>query len=371
MSNKLNGRKFDITIDARMINHSGIGTYLKNMIPNLVGNYKIALLGNTQILQSFSWNDKVTIISTDYPIYSVSEQLNLPRHIPESRLFISPHYNIPLRNIAADKRLVVIHDVNHLVKINKISSIKKAYARYMISAAIKKSDRIITDSYFSQIEIIRLASTNGKEIKVIHCGINDDEIRSLANQVNHEELRQKYNLPQSYFLYVGGIKDHKNLISALKAFNLLIRKYSTQKLVVIGVKQDEFDNDQRIIDLKDGVIVPGYISDSELPAVYANALCLVFPSLYEGFGLPPLEAMSCGCPVIASNYSSIPEVCGDAALYFDPLNIDEILKTMQKIIEDENIVNQLRENGFKNLKRFTRQHFGQNFKYEIDNLIIH
>jgi len=353
-----------------MINHSGIGTYIKNMIPNLVGNYKVVLLGNAKILQSFSWNDQVTIINANYAIYSVSEQVNLPRHIPDSWLFISPHYNIPLRNIPADKRLVIIHDVNHLVKINKISFVKESYARYMINAAIKKSDRVITDSYFSQKEIIRHISKNRKEIKVIHCSINSDEIKSLANQINHEEFKQKYNLPQSYFLYVGSIKAHKNLISALKAFNILIKKYPTQKLVVIGVKQDEFFNHPVINELKDGVIVPGYISDYELPAVYTNALCLVFPSLYEGFGLPPLEAMSCGCPVIASNFSSIPEVCSDAALYFDPLNIEEIFKTMQQIIEDENIVIQLRENGFENLKRFTWQRFGQNLKQEIDNLII-
>ena len=353
-----------------MINHSGIGTYLKNMIPNLVGNYKVALLGNAQILQSFSWTDQVTIFNADYPIYSLSEQLNLTRHVPESRLFISPHYNIPLRNIAADKRLVIIHDVNHLVNINKISSVKKLYARFMINAAIKKSDRIITDSYFSQKEIAKHISTNGKVIKVIHCCINGDEIRVLANRINHEEFRQKYNLPQSYFLYVGSIKRHKNLIFALKAFSLLIKKYPTQKLVVVGVKQDEFINNKEVNDLRASVIVPGYISDDELPAVYANALCLVFPSLYEGFGLPPLEAMSCGCPVIASSFSSIPEVCSDAALYFDPLNIDEIVKRMQQIIQDENIVVQLRENGFKNLKRFTWQKFGQNLKDEIDNLII-
>jgi glycosyltransferase involved in cell wall biosynthesis len=353
-----------------MINHSGIGTYIKNMIPNLADKYNLALLGNSNILKSFSWSNQVTIISADYPIYSLSEQINLPRHIPDSSLFFSPHYNIPLRNIPAARRLVIIHDVNHLVKINKISFIKESYAKYMINTAIKKSDTVITDSYFSQKEIIRHISQNGKKIKVIYCGINSDEIKFIANQINHEEFRLKYNLPQSYFLYVGSIKAHKNLISALKAFKILIKKYPTQKLVVIGVKQDEFFNHPVINDLREGVIVPGYISDYELPAVYTNALCLVFPSLYEGFGLPPLEAMSCGCPVIASNLSSIPEVCGDAALYFDPLNIEEIFKTMQKIIEDENIVFQLRENGFENLNRFTWQIFSQNIKQEIDKLII-
>lgn len=361
--------KFDITIDARMINHSGIGTYIKNMIPNLIGNYNLALLGDKKILESFPWSNQIKIIQADFPIYSISEQINLPGLIPESTVFISPHYNIPLRKVSAKKRLVVIHDVNHLAGLNNISFIKKIYAKYMIEAAVRKSDKIITDSYFSQKEILKHVRTNGKQIEVIYCSINNEEIRRLANKVNFEEFRQKHNLPTSYFLYVGSIKGHKNLLSALKAFKLLIKKYPDYKMVVIGVKPDEFLKNNKTSELREGIIVPGFIPDSELPAIYSNALCLIFPSLYEGFGLPPLEAMSCGCPVIASNLSSIPEVCGDAALYFDPHKIDEIVKTMEQVIEDKKTVHQLIEKGFINLRRFTWQIFGQNIKKELDRLI--
>lgn len=361
--------KFDITIDARMINHSGIGTYIKNMIPNLIDIYNLALLGNSNILKSFPWSNQVTIISADYPIYSISEQINLPKQVPESRVFLSPHYNIPLKNIPAEKRVVIVHDVNHLADINKISILKKFYAKYMITAAIRKSDKVFTDSNFSKKEITKYVSTNEKEIKVLYCSIDGENIRNPLSKINQKEFREKYNLPQNYFLYVGSIKAHKNLISALKAFSLFRKKYPAINLVVIGLRMDEFFADQTIADLRDGVIVPGYIPDNELPAFYAKALCLVFPSLYEGFGLPPLEAMSCGCPVIASRSSSIPEVCGEAALYFDPLNIDEIVMTMRQIIEDPDIVIRLREKGFTNLNRFTWQKFGENIRYEIDSLI--
>lgn len=362
--------KFDITIDARMVNHSGIGTYIKNMIPNLIGNYNLALLGNKKNLGSFPWSNQINIIDADFPIYSISEQINLPKIIPETSVFISPHYNIPLRKILAKKRMVVIHDVNHLTGLNKISVVKKLYAKFMIDSAVRKSDKVITDSYFSQKEITSYVSTSTKEIKVIHCGINSEEIKSLANKLNFEAVSQKYNLPTRYFLYVGSIKGHKNLISALKAFNLLIKKYPTEKMVVIGVRPDEFFNTQVTNGLRDGIIVPGYIPDCELPIVYTNALCLVFPSLYEGFGLPPLEAMSCGCPVVASNLSSIPEVCGDAALYFDPYKIDEIFQMMELMIMNKIIVRQLVEKGFNNLKKFTWQTFGHNLIKEIDSLII-
>ena len=365
----MNERKFDITIDARMINHSGIGTYIKNMIPNLIGSYNLALLGNIEILESFPWSKQIKIIDSNYPIYSISEQINLPRQIQESRLFISPHYNIPLLKIPADKRVVIIHDINHLVNINKISAIKKIYARYMISAAVKKSDRVITDSFFSRNEIIKHVLTEGKEIKTLYCGINNEVLENYIKPPYKENIKLKYNLPENYILYVGSIKRHKNLISVLRAFRLLLQDYSNKKLVVIGVKPDEFFNNREFDNLKNGVILPGYITENELPAIYANALCLVFPSLYEGFGLPPLEAMSCGCPVIASNVTSIPEVCDDAALYFDPLNIEEIVSTMKQIIEDNKTVSQLKEKGFNNLKRFTWQIFAQNLKNEFDKLI--
>ena len=240
----------------------------------------------------------------------------------------------------------------------------------MISAAVKKSDKVITDSFFSRNEIIKHIPTEEKEIKTLYCGINDEALRNYIDPVHKENIKLKYNLPEKYFLYVGSAKHHKNLISVLRAFRLLLQDYSNQKLIVIGVKPDEFFNNKEFVSLKEGVILPGYIPDTELPAIYANALCLVFPSLYEGFGIPPLEAMSCGCPVIASNVTSIPEVCNDAALYFDPLNIEEIASTMKKIIEDERTVSQLKEKGFNNLKRFTWQIFAENLKNEFDDLIF-
>jgi len=362
--------KFDITIDARMINHSGIGTYIKNMIPNLVDYYNLALLGNENILKSFSWSNQVKIFKADYPIYSISEQINLPKQIPESRIFLSPHYNIPLLNIPADKRVVIIHDVNHLVGINKISILKKFYAKYMINTAVKKSDKVLTDSLFSKNEIIKNVNVGDKKIKVLYCGINSIDLNDQPSPAYTDAVIVKYNLPKKYFLYVGSSKPHKNLISALQAFNIFVKEHPEFKLVVLGIKKDGYITNIAFDNLKEGVIVPGYIPDDELPAIYSQAFGMIFPSLYEGFGLPPLEAMSYGCPVIASNASSIPEVCGDAALYFNPLDINGIIEAMKKIIEDKTIVSQLKENGYENLKRFSWKIFSQNLKHEFDELLV-
>jgi len=362
--------KFDITIDARMINHSGIGTYIKNLIPNLADHYKLAVLGNKNILATFIWAKKVKIVDANYPIYSISEQINLPKDIPYCRIFISPHYNIPIARILADKRMVVVHDVNHLVDFNKISFFKKIYARYMISAAVKKSDKVLTDSNFSKSEISKYIIANSKEIKIVHCSIDGEQIVASLNIYFLALIKNKYRLPQNYFLYVGSIKRHKNLLSVLKAFKILKDKHSNFQLVLIGLKYNEFLSESDFEGLRENVFVPGFIPDEDVPGFYANALSLVFSSYYEGFGLPPLEAMSCGCPVLSSNASSLPEVCGDAALYFNPYKVDEIVTAMQKIIEDKNIAIDMIVKGNENIKRFSRSIFNENIKKEIDELIF-
>lgn len=362
--------KFDIAIDARMINHSGIGTYIKNMLPNLADNYMVAVLGNKNILQSFPWSQKVKIIEANYPIYSISEQINLPKDIPPCKIFISPHYNIPIPRILADKRMVVVHDVNHLLDFNKISLIKKIYAKIMLSAAVRKSDKVLTVSNFSKTEINKYIKTKNKEIKIVYCGIDGEQIAASLNSEILNLIKNKYRLPNKYFLYVGSIKRHKNLLSALKAFKLFNKKYSDFHLVIIGLKYSEFLSEPEFEGLRENVLVPGFIPDEDLPGIYANALALVFPSYYEGFGLPPLEAMSCGCPVVSSNASSLPEVCGDAALYFNPNNVNDIVVAMQKIVENENIVKDLINKGKNNIKRFSRSIFNANIKKEIDELIL-
>lgn len=365
----VNKGKIDITIDARMINHSGIGTYLKNLIPNLVNFYKVSLIGNKNILSSFSWSTNSNIIDADYPIYSIAEQLKLPKDIPESKIFISPHYNIPIRKILADTRIVVIHDVNHLLGFNKISLIKKLYAKFMLSSAVKLSDKVITDSEFSKKEINDHISTGDKEINVVYCGIDYVQINNMANKFNVELIKNKYHLPVKYFLYAGSIKKHKNLITVLKAFKSFSQTHPGISLALIGLKYSEFKSELEFEGLRENVFVTGFITDKDLPGIYANAVCLIFPSYYEGFGLPPLEAMSSGCPVISSNASSLPEVCGDATLQFDPTNVANLVEQMNIIVNNNDETNNLRQKGFENVKRFSSDNFGKNFRTQIDELL--
>ena len=365
--------KFDITLDARMINHSGIGTNIKNMIPNLVENYKLTLLGKSEILNSFPWSRETKIVEMRSSIYSIKEQIELPLKIPGCDLFVSPHYNIPLFKIKARKRVAIINDVNHLVFADKLSLPKVIYAKYMINAAIRKSDKVITISEFSKKEIIKYADVKGKDIKIIYCGLNIEELKTKMNKQSFDQVKAIYKLPEDYFLYVGSIKPHKNLKTALKAFNIWLKKSPCdKKLVIIGVKPDEINKDSELSKLfdKNRIIVPGFVKDFDLTLIYNNAECLIFPSIYEGFGLPPLEAMIYGCPVIASNSASIPEVCGDAALYFEPLKYEELAEKMTMLTTHKSLRTELIEKGYRNSFRYGWERFAQNLKHEFDDAII-
>ena len=355
-----------------MINHSGIGTNIKNMIPNLIDNYNLTLLGNSEILDSFSWSKQTRIIDAKSPIYSIKEQIELPTKIPKCDLFVSPHYNIPLLKIKASKRATIINDVNHLVFTHQLSLPKVIYAKYMINSAIRKSDKVITLSEFSKNEILRYTNVGGKEIRIIYCGLDNEKLRYKLHEKSFEEIRMTYKLPGNYFLYVGSIKPHKNLKTAIKAFDIWSKKnVSSIKLVLIGVKMNEIEKDMEISQLfnQNKTIVPGFVEDSDLPLIYKNAECLIFPSIYEGFGLPPLEAMIYGCPVIASNSASIPEVCGEAALYFDPLKVEDLVEKMIILTGDKNLRNELIDKGYKNILRFGWEKFAENLKREFDDTI--
>src|SRR3990167_9866564 len=172
-----------------MINHSGIGTNIKNMIPSLVEHYKLTLLGNAEILNSFPWSNETSIIDMKSPIYSLKEQLELLTKIPKCDLFVSPHYNIPILKIKASKKAVIINDVNHLVFADQLSLPKVIYAKYMINTAIRKSDKVITISEFSKNEIIKYADVQGKEIKIIYCGLDSEKLKSNLHEQSIDQVK--------------------------------------------------------------------------------------------------------------------------------------------------------------------------------------
>jgi len=215
-----------LTIDARMLNSSGIGRYIKELIPYLKDEFKLILIVSSKDADSID-SDIDTII-LDAPIYSISEQLQLPLKIPKCDIFFSPHYNIPLLPIRAKQRVATIHDVYHLAFADTLSIPQRLYSKFLIDRALKLSDTIITSSHFSKNEIIKYTNTT-RDIEVVYSGVNRDIFRVILDDNALLSVRAKYKLPEEFILFVGNLKPHKNLSRVLLA--LKDRDYN---LVIVG-----------------------------------------------------------------------------------------------------------------------------------------
>ena len=346
-----------LCIDARMVSCSGIGTVLKNLIPPLSSApFSTSLIAHPNARKEEKWIVDHAWVECDAPIYSIKEQVAIPKLIPECDIFWSPHYNVPLWPIRAKKRIVTIHDAYHLAFKDSLGWKKKLYAQAMFRQAACRSDAIITDSKFSQDELSRLLSISKDRIQVIYPAVDFERFSQKIPQEDKESLRKKYSLPSSFFLFVGNLKPHKNLRLILDAYE---RVEIDIPIVVLGKKSGLLQLDpalQRIENnpkLQHRVFPVGQVLDDEIPAFYQMAIALVFPSLYEGFGLPPLEAMAASCPTIVSSRASIPEVCGDAASFIDPGNPEELGHAMIQTARDEALRDSLVEKGRIQAQKFS------------------
>ena len=317
-----------LVVDCRMINKSGIGTYLKNILPGIIlsDKYILTCMGYEE-LKSFYWIDKVLFIPLKSPILSFSEQIEMALKIPKCDIFWSPNWNIPLLPIRAKNRVVTIHDVYHLANFNLFSSAKIRIVRFYMSFIKKKYNKIITVSEFSKKEITKFTKIHPENIVVTYLGVDE--------KYSDEVILP--NIEEEYILYVGNVKPHKNLKLSLEAFSMI--KDKNIKFYIVGQRDGFKTNDntlnENIINLKDRVFFTGYVSDEELKNYYKNAKLFLFPSLYEGFGLPVLEAMKFKLPIIASGSTSIPEVAGNHVIYFNALSVNDLVNKLNGFLEGE------------------------------------
>lgn len=341
-----------VLVDVRMIRNSGIGVYLANVLLLLKkeSGFKLLIAAGDDYK-----GQKTSLLKSK--IYSIKEQFEYLFRIPSVDIFWSPHYNAPLFPIRAKKKVVTIHDVYHLAYSHTLSPFQKMYARLMINAAVRLSDAIITVSAFSKGEIIKYTGCDASKITVIHNGV-----KQQTSVMDHNATKSKYGISQQpYLLFVGNVKPHKNLHTFLKAFAGLPKDlYKAYQVVIVGKKDGMITGDPRLFnwinetgDLSRKLTFTGIVDDEDLDTMYAGASLFVFPSLYEGFGLPPLEAMVNGCPVIAAASSSLPEVCGDAVLYFDPESSASIKEAIIKVLNNKTTADTLIAKGFARVPQFT------------------
>lgn len=316
-----------ITVDARMGRASGIGTYIEQLVPRIVHHWADAdftILGDRDVLaRTLASVHRVRFIPLDAPIYTLQEQWALMRAIPPTTsLYWAPHYNIPL--LYRGRVAVTVHDVFHLAD-SSVSGMKRAYARLLFGSVVKRARAVLCDSSFTAAELRRLVG-EPRSLHVIHLGVDDDWRAATP--------LEPPPVARPYWLAVGNVKPHKNLKRLVDAF-ARIAATVPHRLVIVGRREGlltlDTDVERLARALGDRVVFTGQVTREDLEQYVASCDALLQPSLYEGFGFPPLEAMACGRAVAVSTAASLPEVCGPEADYFDPLDVSSIASAMQRL----------------------------------------
>ena len=366
-----------IGIDVRMLargTRSGIEEYTINLLSNMISldnniEYRLFYNGYKKAKLEYDFLKAPNVQLKEFKIpnrlLDTSFQfLNYPkinRMLGDIDLFFSPH--IFSSSVSKKCRtLTTFHDLS-FENYPKFYSAGKNYWHFSMNPKKQAytADKIIAVSQSTKDDLINIYNIEPKKIKVIYSGIGlKYGISNLESRIM--EVKKKYDLPDDYILYLGTLEPRKNIIGLIKAFEILNSKFqihhSKFQLIIAGSKgwlyKDIFKTVQNSPE-KDNIIFTGFIDDKDKSTLYELADLFVYPSFYEGFGFPPLEAMACGTPVITSNFSSLPEAVGDAAITINPYNIDELARAMEMVLTDKKLKDILTERGFEQIKKFSWQ----------------
>ena len=338
-------------IDARMIEESGIGTYIRMMLRT--GKYAVALGSKEKIRK---YDEDIDVISFTEKIYGVREQVRYPYKELKKRgvtVLHAPHYNIPI--FWSGKLIVTIHDLIHL-KFPQYLPNKAAYvyAWGMMKYACLRANKIFTVSKFTKQDMIKTLHTKEDKIEITYNTIEECFKKKEDEEVKY--LRSKYGISQNsrIILYVGNIKPHKNVKALIEAFSGLQKEEIS--LVLVGRSFNKTTEDRLLQNCsrnRERIILTGSVPKNELVDWYNLADVFVFPSLYEGFGIPPLEAMACGTPVVCSSATSMPEIVKDAAVMVNATDINSIREGIKDVLHmNSKEQNNLIEKGYRRAECF-------------------
>jgi len=350
-----------IAYDLRRIMNVGIGRYMETLVTSVVEaapqhDYLLILPRGSKHLAHLPARVQRVYARSDY--YSISEQFELPSILKkhEVDLLHAPHFVVPLRKTCAT--VSTIHDVIHLVYPQDIKSpLGRIYARLMMQAALRVSDKVVTVSEYSKQDIVRRAGGDAKKIDVIFPFLAAG-LTKVTDLAALQAVRDHYGIRRNYILYMGILRERKNHAGLLRAFAKLIERGYDLDVVISGPiapTESSLDGLVKELALEGRVIIAGFVPEEEIAALYSGASIYACPSLYEGFGYTPLEAMACGTPVVCHEGTSLPEVCGDAALYCDARNPDEFATTLAQVLDNADLRNSLIERGLNNIQRYSAQ----------------
>jgi glycosyltransferase involved in cell wall biosynthesis len=347
-----------VAIDARLVYYTraGIGEYTLRLTRALAEAYpgdRITLLQDFRDGSPLVTASNVSILKSRVPSHHRLEQYFLPLVVNglKTDVFHSPDFIPPLK--AKGPLVITIHDLAFLIYPQFVTK-DSAHYYGQIDRAVRRADAIIAVSESTRHDLIKMLGAPDDKITVIYEAADPRFCPQPVEIV--ADVRARYGLPDRYLLFVGTIEPRKNLGRILTAFERLHAAGLTDALVIVGKRgwlYDDFFTRVEGSPAKQAVIFPGFIPDADLPAVYAGSQALAFPSEFEGFGLPVLEAMACGTPVVCSNTSSLPEVAHDAAFLIDPLDVDALTDALRRVLSDPALAADLRARGLTQAARFS------------------
>jgi len=361
-------------IDGRMLYSSGIGRCLKEIVKEIITadkNIEIYLYGNYKDYKRYLGEysiDKNTIIfrKNTSPIYSFKEQITgswINIKDRSNDVFYYPHYNLPF--LVHKNTTFTIHDFIQFKFPEYFGKNKVMVAKLVLNNAIKKAKKIIVDSKSTLNDFYRYFPNYKEKAEVIYNGVSK-KFKVLEDEKKKDFLlRKKFG---RYILFMGNSKPHKNITGLINSFTKIKKEFKDFKLVIIS--RDFNLRELQIQDkIRNDVIIVDSVTDDELVYYYNCAYIFALPSYYEGFGLPVIEAMACGCPVITSDVSSLPEVGGDAAFYIDPYDSNSLAEGIRKIINN-NLRNRLIKKGIYRAKLFSWENAAEKYLGVFNNLLV-
>lgn len=348
---------------AKWYRGTGIGTYtyqLINYINNVdkMNKYKIFMPSECNNMIKFNDNFSISKISSQNQSNNFWDGVNICNPLSESNLQL---YHVPQNGVGLPLEkncsfVITLHDVIPYRMPETTSDNYRKIFNETLPKIVSLCDGIITVSNFSKQDIIKAFNFPEEKIFVTHLA-SEDIYKPKDEKISKLLIEKQYSIKDDFILYVGGFSPRKNIIGLIEAFNKLISFYKKDiKLVIAGKKGKSYSLYKKRceeLNIADKVIFSGFIELNHLPYFYSACKLFVYPSFYEGFGLPPIEAMACDCPVITSNTTSIPEVVLDSALLIDPHNIDDLCSSMYEVLVNDTLRNSLIKKGSKRASELT------------------
>jgi len=341
---------------------SGTENYSLHLIRGLIGlgtGHHLRLYTNGQPRPGLFWEGTrpkgVEVRSLPFPRLWTHVRLSIEMFSrPPDVLFVPAHV-LPL--IHPRRSVVTVHDLGYLYYPDAHRPADRCYLRWSTGWSARHASALLADSAATKADLVRAYGVDPDRVHVVYLG-RDEGLAPVRDPGRLAAVREHYGIGGDYLLYLGTLQPRKNLARLIEAFGRLAGQPALEgvQLVLAGKPGWDYHALTALatrLGLASRVLFPGYVAETDLAALLSGAIAFVFPSLYEGFGLPVLEAQACGVPVMTSNNSSLPEVAGDAALFVDPHNVDAIAAAMYRLVTDEGLRAELVRRGLENVKRFS------------------